>query len=144
MNYNYKSISYQDIIYQLIELICYYYKLFRPEILVINQRAIEHLKYSLLEIYPYQTLIDIQIMTFPYESYYSMEECTELVYGKWQIRTDIMDQMKQDMKKYWEFNITSYNAHSDIDVISMSNHPIENFICLTHNMSISIIDLYNY
>ena len=135
------GIPYMDIKDQIQELIFFYYKLKRPNIKRINNNAINHVAQSLMKFYKYENVYEIAIMDFPFDKLYIMEECTEIVDGKYRIRKDIMKDMKLQMKEYWKFRTTTYNAHSD-SIIGLSRHPIENFICLTHGTILFTIDLY--
>ena len=137
-------IPFQDILHQLTDIILYDYVIFRQDLTHIKRDSIVSLMQYLRMIYPYQMIYDIQLLSFPYEKYYSMRQCTELIHGKWIIKDSVIDSMKEEITNYWKEHLTSYNDNFDVTIISMSNNPFENFICLKQHQILSILDLYHY
>lgn len=76
---------------------------------------------------------DIMIMQFPYNKQYTLKE-------------DYLDavEIMARIDNYIDNHVYYYNTTIPINVISLSNHPIENYFHLDHSWIKWTIDMYRY
>lgn len=77
-------------------------------------------------------IYDISIMTFPYDKQYILNEDN----------LDMVDMMTCIDEYFKEYYYIYYNTSPQINVMSISNHPLENYYCITHDWIKQAIDIY--
>ncbi len=124
----------------LANLCIYYYISYHEKILLEKVNIPDKTLYGLMRRIKYEYIMskhtseiyDISIMTFPYDKQYILNEDN----------LDMVDMMTCIDEYFKEYYYIYYNTSPQINVMSISNHPLENYYCITHDWIKQAIDIY--
>lgn len=115
---------------------CSFHEKIRGETVNIPRNVHQDLMIKIYNLYCTYTdgyVYDMKIMDFPYDKQYILNE------------DDLdIDEIMRCVNDYIDIHSDHYDTTMTINVVSISNHPLENYICFNHNWIKWNIDLYRY
>ena len=117
-----------------------YYLTFNKELITVNDDAKTFLAEKIYRRYVYETkteeVYDVDILDFPYNKIYTLNNDSESLDVS-EIRDDINEFLNRP-------DILSRGATTSINVISLSDHPLDNFVCFNDKWIKWALDFYRY
>lgn len=116
-----------------------YHKKFFDEIIIVSDDARAFLAQKIYKKYFYEygeDVYDLDILEFPYNKTYRLDEDYNSL-NVYDIQDMIIDFLNRD-------DVVWRATTIPINVISLSNHPLNNFVCINDKWIKWIIDFYRY
>lgn len=134
----------KDIIKPLVEICSLYYVryylTFNKELMNVNDDAKAFLAEKIYRRYVYETkteeVYDVDILDFPYNKNYTLNNDSE------SLDVSTINEMINDF--FSRPDILSRGATTSINVISLSDHPLDNFVCFNDKWIKWALDFYKY